>query len=36
VKVKLADKRLRRYKPNWLRHVTKMKIRMPKVMIKYR
>jgi hypothetical protein len=35
VKVEPADKKLRRYKSNWLRHVTRMNSRIPKIMLNY-
>jgi hypothetical protein len=37
LKVEPVDKKLRRYKPNWLQHVTRMNNKsMPKEMLKYR
>jgi hypothetical protein len=37
LKVEPVDKKLRRYKSNWLRHVTSMNSnRMPKIMLYYR
>jgi hypothetical protein len=37
LKVEPVDKKLRRYKSNWLQHVTRMNNnRMPKIMLNYR
>jgi hypothetical protein len=37
LKVESVDEKLRRYKSNWLRYVTKMnKINMAKIMLNYR
>jgi hypothetical protein len=36
MKVEPVDEKLRRYKSNWLRHVTRMKKIMPKIMLNYR
>jgi hypothetical protein len=36
LKVEAAEEKLRRYKSNWLRHVTRMNSnRMPKIMLSY-
>jgi len=36
LKVEPADEKLRRYKSTWLRHVTGVNNRMPKIMLNYR
>jgi hypothetical protein len=37
LKLEAVDEKLRRYKLNWLRHVTRMNnSRMPKIMLNYR
>jgi hypothetical protein len=36
LKVEPVDEKLRRYKSNWLQHVTRMAKRMPKAMLNYR
>jgi len=36
LKVEPADENLRRYKSNWLRHVTRMNNNMAKIMLNYR
>jgi hypothetical protein len=36
LKVEPVDEKHRRYKSNWLQHVTRLNIRMPKVMVNYR
>jgi hypothetical protein len=36
LKVESVDKKLRRYKPNWLKHVRRMINKMPKIMLSYR
>jgi hypothetical protein len=36
LKVDLDEKKLRRYKSDWLRHVTRMNNRVPKIVLNYR
>jgi len=36
LRVEPVDEKLRRYKSNWLQHVTRMNNRMPKIMLNYR
>jgi hypothetical protein len=36
LKLEPVDKKLRRYKSNWLRHVTRVNNRVPKIMLNYR
>jgi hypothetical protein len=36
LKVQPVDKKLRRYKSNWLQHATRIIIRMPKIRLNYR
>jgi hypothetical protein len=35
MKAEPVDEKLRRYKPNWLQHVTSMNNRMPKIMLNF-
>jgi len=36
LKVEPVDDKLRKYKSNWLRHVTRMLNKMPKIILNYR
>jgi hypothetical protein len=36
IKIEPVDEKLRRCKPNWLRHLTKINNRVPKIMLNYR
>jgi len=36
LKVHPIDKKIRRYKSNWLQHATRMNSRMPKIRLNYR
>ena len=35
LKIERTDEKLRKYKSNWLRNVTRMNKRMPKIMLNY-